>query len=107
MTDEYLMRIWTESHDGFSADFDRGILKLDNYLRGRPKVSAAIEPTYASRDCAAAPARAPMSATARAALAGVTACLATMGLLLTVGLLTTADLHAASAYPVPTHTIVA
>jgi len=107
MTDEYLMRIWTESHDGFSANFDRGILKLDHYLRGRPQAGAPIEPTYVSRDCAAAPSHAPMSATARAALAGVTACLATMGLLLTVGLLTTADVHPASAYPIPTHTIVA
>jgi hypothetical protein len=49
----------------------------------------------------------PASTIAPAALAGVTACLATMGLLLTVALLATADMHPAHAYPVIAHTIVA
>jgi hypothetical protein len=48
-----------------------------------------------------------MSTAARAALAGVSACLATMGLLLTVALLATADLAPAHAYPILAHTIVA
>jgi hypothetical protein len=107
MTDEYLMRLWADSHNGFSADFDRGILKLDRFLRGRPQPGAAIGKAYAPAACAAPPADEPMSTTARAALAGVTACLATMGLLLTVALLATADLHPAHAYPILAHTIVA
>jgi hypothetical protein len=107
MTDEYLMRIWADSHDGFSADFDRGILKLDRFLRGRPKPSASIDKAYAPGSSPAAPADPATSPAARAALAGVTACLATMGLLLTVALLATADLHPAHAYPLFAHTIVA
>ena len=107
MTDEYLMRIWADSHDGFSADLDRGILKLDKYLRGRPQARASIGKPYALASRTAAPAEKRMSATARAALAGMTACLATMGLVLTVALLATADLNAAHAYPLIAHTIVA
>jgi hypothetical protein len=107
MTDEYLMRLWADSHDGFSADLDRGILKLDRFLHGRPQPGVSIGRTYASGLSAAAPADEPVSTTARAALAGATACLATMGLLLTVALLATADMHPVHAYPVLAHTIVA
>jgi hypothetical protein len=107
MTDENLIRLWADSHNGFSADFDRGILKLDRFLRGGSQAEASIGRAYAPSECAAAPADEPVSTTARAALAGVTACLATTGLLLTVALLATADTHAAHAYPVIAHTIVA
>ena len=107
MTDEHLMRLWADSHSGFSADLDRGILKLDRFLHGRATPVAPIGRTYASGECPAAAADHSMNGMARAALAGVTACLATMGLLLTVALLATADLHPAHAYPVLTHTIVA
>jgi hypothetical protein len=107
MTDEFLTRLWADSHHGFSADFDRGILKLDRFLRARSPAKVSIGKPYASSACAAAPADAYMSTTARAALAGVTACLATTGLLLTVALLATADIHPAHAYPIIAHTIVA
>ncbi len=107
MTDEYLMRLWTDAHNGFSADFDRGILKLDRFLRGRSQAGNSIGRAYASDECATTPADRFMSATARAALTGVTACLATTGLLLTVALLATADIHSAHGYPILAHTIVA
>jgi hypothetical protein len=107
MTDEHLMRLWADSHQGSSADLDRGILKLGAHLRGRREPQAPIGLAYKSGACAVASASPEVSAMARAALAGVTACLATMGLLLTVALLATADLHPAAAYPLVTHTIVA
>ena len=106
MTDEYLMRLWADSHDGFSADLDRGILKLDRFLHGRSPSGAAIGKAYAPASCAAA-ADESTSTIAPAALAGVTACLATTGLLLTVALLATADIHPAHADPIIAHTIVA
>jgi hypothetical protein len=103
MTDEHLMRLWVEAHHGFSADLDRGILKLDRFLHGNGEAGSSIESAYDSGD-RAAPEESP---TARAALAGVTACLATVALLVTVALLATANVHPASAYPLITHTIVA
>jgi hypothetical protein len=107
MTDEYLMRLWADSHHGFSADFDRGILDLGRFLRDRRESTDLIGPAYASDERATPPTRREMSAPARAALAGVSACLATMGLLVMVALLATADVHPAAAYPILTHTIVA
>lgn len=107
MTDEHLMRLWADSHHGFSADMDRGILKLDRLLRGRQEPSSAIGSAYASNERRAAAAEPEMSSTARAALAGVTACLATMGLVVTVALLATADMHPAAAHPLMMHAIVA
>lgn len=106
MTDELLMRLWADAHDGFSADLDRGILKLDRFLRGPGAPSATIGRAYAPAPRTATPTDDSVN-TASAALAGVTACLATMGLLLTVALLATADLHPAHAYPLFAHTIVA
>jgi hypothetical protein len=107
MTDEFLMRLWADSHDGYSVDFDRGALKLEAFLRGRSRPTQTIGRAYAPGERRAIPDDASMSPTARAALAGVTACMATMGLLLTVALLATADLHPAHAYPMIAHTIVA
>jgi hypothetical protein len=107
MTDELLMRLWADAHDGFSADLDRGILKLDRYLRGNRNPNTSIGEAYASSACMAAPAEHEMSGTARTALAGLSACLATMGLLVTVALLATANMHPAAAYAIPTHMIVA
>jgi hypothetical protein len=107
MTDEHMMRLWADAHEGFSADFDRGILKLDRFLRNPAGAGASIGPAYAQ---CARPAEQPsheVSATARAALAGLTACLATVGLLMTVALLATADVHPAAASPLLAHTIVA
>jgi len=107
MTDEFLTRIWADSHAGFSADLDRGILKLDRFLQVRSQPGMAIGKAYAQASCPAVHADESMSTPARAALAGVTACLATMGLLLTVALLATADVQPAHAYPAIAHTIVA
>jgi hypothetical protein len=107
MTDEHLMRLWADSHHGFSADMDRGILKLDRFLRGRREPSAPIGQTYATKEHATAATEHEVNATARAALAGVTACLATMGLVVTVALLATADMHPAAAHPLMMHAIVA
>lgn len=107
MTDEHLMRLWADSHHGFSADMDRGILKLERFLRGQREPKASIGQAYASKEQATAAAEQEMSATARAALAGVTACLATMGLMVTVALLATADMHPAAAHPLMMHAIVA
>jgi hypothetical protein len=42
MTDEHLMRLWADSHAGFSADLDRGNLKLDRFLRDRSQPSKPI-----------------------------------------------------------------
>ena len=103
MSDEHLMRLWVDSHHGFSADMDRGILELDRFLRGERETRPSIGRAYASQQRAEAELR----STARAALAGVTACLATMALMVTVALLATADVHAAPAHPFLIHAIVA
>jgi hypothetical protein len=107
MTDEHMMRLWADAHHGFSADLDRGILKLDRFLRSPARPAAPIGRAYAPRETANGEAKSEMSATARAALAGMTACFATMGLLVTVALLATADVHPAAAHPILAHTIVA
>jgi hypothetical protein len=109
MTDEHLMRLWADAHEGFSADFDRGILKLGHHLQGRGEKLRPIGQPYARRGCVTVPADREMSANARAALAGIVACLATTGMLLTLSLLFAADFsaHAASGAPIVAHAIVA
>ena len=107
MTDEHFMRLWAEAHQGFSADLDRGILKLDRFLHSGRSADGTIGPAYASRTRPDARPELAESPRARAALAGVTACLATAALLVTVALLATANAQPASAYPLITHTIVA
>jgi hypothetical protein len=106
MTDELLTRLWADSRNGFSADFDRGTLKLERHLRRRRQVPS-IGGAYTAGRRGEAHADDAISPAARAALAGVSACLATMGLLVTIALLTMAGLHPANAYPMITHTIVA
>ena len=86
---------------------DRGILKLERFLRSHQEGNASIGRTYAPAERRALVAEHEMSATARAALAGVTACLATMALVITVALLATADMHPAAAHPLIMHAIVA
>ncbi|MGZ3259488.1 MAG: hypothetical protein ACXWIO_11805 [Croceibacterium sp.] len=108
MTDEHLMRQWADAHTEFSSDLDRGLLRLGHFLSARlHATSKPIGKPYASKTCTAAPADEPMSVTARAALAGVLACVATSALLVSVALLATADLHSAAAQPVIAHAIVA
>lgn len=109
MTDEHLMRLWADAHDGFSADLDRGILKLGHHLHGRGGQLRPIGQPYACRAGATVPAEREMSANARAALAGIVACLATTGILLTLSLLFAADFsaHAATGAPIVAHAIVA
>lgn len=107
MTDEHFMRLWTEAHQGFSADLDRGILKLDRFLHGRRAANDSIGAAYAPRPAGNPEPRPDASPTAQAALAGVTACLATAALLVTVALLATANVHPATAHSLITHPIVA
>ncbi|HSQ95778.1 MAG TPA: hypothetical protein VLM18_06780 [Croceibacterium sp.] len=110
MTDEHLMRQWADAHNEFSSDLDRGLLRLGHFVSARlHATSKPIGKPYASASaaCTGAPADEPMSVTARAALAGVLACVATSALLASVALLATADLHPAAAQPVIAHAIVA
>jgi hypothetical protein len=107
MTDEHFMRLWTEAHQGFSADLDRGILKLDRFLHGRRAADDSIGVAYAPSPLATPERKPEATPTARAALAGVTACLATAALLVTVALLATANVHPASAHSLMTYPIVA
>lgn len=106
MTDEHLMRQWTDAHSDFSADIDRGLLRLGRFLGSRSKRRQAIGNAYAAGSCAA-PAEPEMLATARAALAGVLACVATTALLVSVAALASAGagepvkLHAAMAVNSP------
>lgn len=105
MTDEHLLRQWADSHSDFSSDLDRGLLRLGRFVRGQLKARGANSTAYASAACPTLGASETIPATARAALAGVIACVATTGLLFTVALLATADLHHAAAHM--THAIVA
>ncbi|MGZ3271443.1 MAG: hypothetical protein ACXU71_10775 [Croceibacterium sp.] len=108
MTDEHLMRQWTDAHNEFSSDLDRGLLRLGHFVSARlHATSKPMGKPYASAACTAAPTDEPMSVTARAALAGALACVATSALLVSVALLATADLHPAAAQPVIAHAIVA
>jgi hypothetical protein len=102
MTDEHLMRQWTATHDELSGDLDRGLLRLGRCLSNRLHANSRA---YAPACPAAAPAE--TSLTARAALAGALACLATTVLLVTVGLLTTAGTHGGAALALVSPAIVA
>jgi hypothetical protein len=107
MTDEHLMRQWAAAHSEFTSDLDRGLQRLGRFFTARLQGGRPIGKTYVAASCTTAPTEQPSSAIARAALAGVIACIATTGLLLTVALLATADMHPAAAYPIITNTIVA
>jgi hypothetical protein len=85
MTDELLMRRWAAAHGDFSVSLDRGLLRLGHFLFGKFRRRQAIEKPYAR-----APhddAQSEMSSTARAALAGVLACVATTALLVSLAAL--------------------
>jgi hypothetical protein len=83
MTDEHLMRCWTDAHSEFSSDLDRGLLRLGHFLARRLQRRETIGRAYRLNR----PAETEMSATARAALAGVLACVATTALLVSVAAL--------------------
>jgi hypothetical protein len=102
MTDEYLMRYWADAHNEFSSNLDRGLVRLMRFLRPGLLDRRTIRRAYRS-------AGDEMSETARAALAGVLACLATCGVLLTLSLLFAADIpaHAAAGAPIIAHAIIA
>jgi hypothetical protein len=80
MTDELLMRRWTAAHGDFSSGLDRGLLRLGHFLTRRHRHKRVIDKPYA-RATRADAAEPEMNATARAALAGVLACVATTALL--------------------------
>jgi hypothetical protein len=115
MTDEHLMRQWVDAHSDFSTDLDRGLLRLGRFFGKRFRRRQAIGNAYAAGTCAAARAEPEMNATARAALAGVLACIATTALLVSVAALAGAGagepvkLHTAMAVssPVVAHVILA
>jgi hypothetical protein len=107
MTDEHLMRHWADAHNEFSADLDRGLLRLGRFVGGRLQGRLTPSPAYAPAACTAMPASAPEEAVGRAALAGAMACLATTLLLLTVALLTTAGTHGTAALALVSPAIVA
>lgn len=115
MTDELLMRRWNAAHSEFSSDLSRGLLRLGHFLGRRLQRRQTIGKAYASSACTAAEADTEMSATARAALAGVLACVATTALLVSVaalatsGAVHTADAHSAlpAGSPIVSHTILA
>jgi len=107
MIDEHLMRQWADAHSEFTSGVDRGLQWLGRLFKARRKGRGSIGTAYAPSACLTVPTEPEVSNTARAALAGVTACVATTGLLVTVALLATADMHTAAAYPIMTHAIVA
>jgi hypothetical protein len=107
MTDELLMRRWNAAHNEFSSDLSRGMLRLGQYLARRTKRRIAIGKAYAP----VARVGSEMSETARAALAGVLACIATSALLVSVAALAnsgTSHLVATQAgSPIVAHTVLA
>jgi len=106
MTDEHLMRQWTATHDELTGDLDRGLLRLGRFVSNRLHASHANSRAYVPAACRAAPA-AEDNPTARAALAGALACLATTVLLVAVALLTTAGTHGGAALALVSPAIVA
>jgi hypothetical protein len=107
MTDEHLMRQWADAHSEFTGDLDRGLLRLGRYVGKRLQGKNANSTAYASTACLAAPREHAAGTTARAALAGAMACLATTVLLLAVAVLTTAGTHGATALALVNPAIVA
>ena len=107
MTDEIFMRLWNASHTEFSNDLNRGLLRLGHFLNRRFQRREAIGKTYAP----ASSTQNDMSDTARAALAGVLACIATTALLVSVAALANSGTpHVASVTagpPIVAHTILA
>ena len=101
MTDEHLMRHWTDAHSDFSGDLDRGMLRLGRFVTRRLNRHATDNSAYAS----AAPANA--NPVARAAMAGAMACLATTFLMLSLALAATAGTHSAAGLAFVDHVILA
>src|SRR3569623_439863 len=99
MTDERLTRQWTATHNEFTGDLDRGLLRLGRFVSNRLHASDVNSAAYARAAYPATPA-ADESPVGRAALAGALACLATTVLLVTMALLTTAGTHAATGLAV-------
>ena len=94
MTDEHLIRHWTDAHNEFSGDLDRGLLRLGSLLGRRLRNHQAIGTAYASADSTARPASPVTSSVARATLAGLFACIATSALLVSVALFATSGTSA-------------
>jgi len=115
MTDEHLMRHWADAHSDFSGDLDRGLLRLGRFIGRRLQGRHSIGEPYASATCTMARSAGGVSPTARAALAGALACVATTALLVTVALLAAAgaadgpSFHTAmsAGAPIVSHTILA
>ncbi len=99
MNDAHLSLYWTEAHEQFSADLDRGLLRLGHLLARRFQRRQIIGRPYAAPAARPVDADAPTSPTARAALAGLMACVATAALLATVATLATAG----AAHGAPLH----
>lgn len=107
MTDEHLMRQWTANHTEFTGGLDRGLLRLGRFVGHRLQATRANRPAYAPSACVAAPADDASHDAARAAVAGVLACLATTVLLVTVALLATAGTHGSAALALVNPALVA
>jgi hypothetical protein len=107
MTDEHLMRHWADAHSEFTGDLDRGLLRLGRFVSTRLQGRRTNSTAYAPAACLAAPTDEADGTTARAALAGAMACLATTVLLLAVAVLTTAGTHGAVAVALVNPAIVA
>jgi len=109
MTDEHLMRHWTDAHSEFSHALDRGVARLGRFFTTLNPSRRVIDTPYVSGACTATRTGDETSRPAGAALAGILACLATTGVLLTLSLLFTPHLaaHAAAGAPIVTHAIVA
>jgi len=111
MTDELLMRRWNAAHNEFSSDLSRGILRLGQFLAHRGHERKTIGGAYAPATRGAPADDSQMNATARAALAGVLACVATTALMVSVAALATSGLPQLPAMPagspIVAHTVLA
>jgi hypothetical protein len=111
MTDELLMRRWNAAHNEFSSDLSRGLLRLGQFLVRRRQGRNAIGKPYASSTSNATAGDNEMSDMARAALAGVLACVATSALLVSVAALANSGVSQFPATPagspIVAHTILA
>lgn len=84
MIDEHLMRHWVDGHGELSHALDRPLARLADLVNTLLRNARAIGRPYAPRPVQS---RDETSPAARAALAGVVACFATTGVLLTLSLL--------------------
>jgi hypothetical protein len=111
MTDELLMRGWNAVHNEFSTDLSRGLLRLGQFLAHRRQGRKTIGGAYAPSSRRNVARDSQMSATARAALAGVLACVATTALMVSVAALATSGLPQLPAMPagspIVAHTVLA